>query len=813
VGGILKIVLGLAGVLVAALLAIAAAVFFLVDPNEYRDTLAEAAQSAIGRELKIEGDLGLALMPCCSVTIGEASLANPDGFAGGMLATVHSAALSLKLVPLITERRIEIGRVVVDGLALDLVSDQQGRTNWTIDQSATSTPDAGEPGSGIPEIRLEGVELRDSSIRYRDLASGDEFLLTGIEVTTGAYTGAEPVSISGATKLALPASDVSAEIGFEGIVSFTQDDAAVVVSGLATTIDLKATGGEPYAAELKASAGDMTLSDDGDVRMSAVAADGTYTSGGTVLNGGLNADLLWLSDSEVRVPGLEIRGDYQAGDLAASGTAKLGPVLVSGGGQLVNIERVDASVDARLPALPGGTATGRVTIASVSTKDGGENSELTGLAFDLSAAGTQALFKGGGIVGANTVLEGRIRVPPFSPRTLIVEAGGTEPVTSDAEVLRSMSLDGDLSLGNDSIGIDDLTVKIDDTTAKGFFRLASIERQSLRFDLVGDAIDLDRYLAPAEADGDDEAAAPVDNVKLPVEALRELRMGGRIKLRSVHIDGMDLQDLVVNVVARNGDVRVQPLKGKLYSGSFDGGIFIDASGDTPGVRIEQKAAGIAIGDLLAARGELENLTGVLGVTIDASATGNTVGELKQSIDGQVGFELDDAVYEGIDVWQELRTQYARLKRTAPPAGPGEGRTRIEALGGSGIFQDGALVSDDFTARIPFIVATGQGRVDLVSDSIDYRLSALVETTPEFEDGERLEDLTGLRLPLTVSGPISDPDVSVDLAEVLKDVVVRELTDKVTNRLFDRLRRRLGEEDGADPQDNSGEPPGAGDQTL
>ncbi len=82
-------------------------------------------------------------------------------------------------------------------------------------------------------------------------------------------------------------------------------------------------------------------------------------------------------------------------------------------------------------------------------------------------------------------------------------------------------------------------------------------------------------------------------------------------------------------------------------------------------------------------------------------------------------------------------------------------------------------------------------MDLLNDTIDYRLSALVEETPEFEDGERLEDLTGLRLPLRVSGPMSDPGVRVDLAEVLKDVAVRELTDKVTDRLFDRLRKRLG----------------------
>ena len=79
-GGLLKkllyIVVGIAAFFVLA--AIAVSLFF--DPNDYRDQIAEEVRRETGRELVIEGDLGLSVFPRFGIDIGRTTLGNAPGF-------------------------------------------------------------------------------------------------------------------------------------------------------------------------------------------------------------------------------------------------------------------------------------------------------------------------------------------------------------------------------------------------------------------------------------------------------------------------------------------------------------------------------------------------------------------------------------------------------------------------------------------------------------------------------------------------------------------------------------------------------------
>ena len=67
-------------VVVALFAALIVAVTVLVEPNDYRPYIVDAVEDATGRAFTLEGDLGLTLLPCCSVSLGEAALAAPEGF-------------------------------------------------------------------------------------------------------------------------------------------------------------------------------------------------------------------------------------------------------------------------------------------------------------------------------------------------------------------------------------------------------------------------------------------------------------------------------------------------------------------------------------------------------------------------------------------------------------------------------------------------------------------------------------------------------------------------------------------------------------
>ena len=80
---------------------------------------------------------------------------------------------------------------------------------------------------------------------------------------------------------------------------------------------------------------------------------------------------------------------------------------------------------------------------------------------------------------------------------------------------------------------------------------------------------------------------------------------------------------------------------------------------------------------------------------------------------------------------------------------------------------------------------------MLESTMDYRLEASVVSRPQFEDGESLDDLNGLVLPVTLKGPLESPGVSVDIASVAVSLGQKKLMDRLQKKLF-----------GDDPDENS-----------
>ena len=66
------------------------------------------------------------------------------------------------------------------------------------------------------------------------------------------------------------------------------------------------------------------------------------------------------------------------------------------------------------------------------------------------------------------------------------------------------------------------------------------------------------------------------------------------------------------------------------------------------------------------------------------------------------------------------------------------------------------------------------------------LEALVYEKPVFEDGSSLPELENVRIPFTLSGPVADPKVRVDLGKMVKGAATEALKDTVRKKLFDKF---------------------------
>jgi AsmA protein len=181
---VVRIIAIVAGVFLALLIVAMIAVLVFVDPNRYRGDVERVAKEHTGRVLTIQGRLQLHVFPWLALSIGDVQLSNRAGFGAQPFMTVQNASIGVKVLPLLS-KRIEVSRIALEGVNLNLVSRGQ-ENNWQ-DLSESEQP-APSPSRGPPSrtsLSIEGVDLSKSSLVYRDDLKKSTTQIANLELHTG----------------------------------------------------------------------------------------------------------------------------------------------------------------------------------------------------------------------------------------------------------------------------------------------------------------------------------------------------------------------------------------------------------------------------------------------------------------------------------------------------------------------------------------------------------------------------------------------------------------------------------------------------
>lgn len=381
-------------------------------------------------------------------------------------------------------------------------------------------------------------------------------------------------------------------------------------------------------------------------------------------------------------------------------------------------------------------------------------------------------------------------VSAFSFKSLM-QALGIEPLeTADPDALGKVMLSGTARMTPQAITVNDLELVIDDTTFSGQVSQAQDAAGTITLDLVGDSIDLGRYMAPA-ADASGGGSGEAVPVEMPADLIQALNLRGRVALQSAVLSGIAFENPSLGIDARGGALRMHPISAGLFGGSYEGDVRIDASGTDPVLSVNERVSDVDLGSLARAMFEQENVTGSINGTFTLTGQGADLSQVQRTLRGNMSFELLDGTYEGKDLWYELRRARALFKKEEPPEPQLPARTRFSAVKLAGPVREGVFTSEDLFAELPFMQLTGKGSVNLVAGEIDYRLSARVFEKPEFAGGmteEELEDFTRAVIPLRITGPVADPSIKPDVEEMLRKEVEKKVKDKLEDKLKDLLKR-------------------------
>jgi len=202
---LLKFLGWLVGILIILVVALVLLAPLFIDPNDHKDRIIAEVKQLTGRDLSINGDIGLTVFPWLGLELNALSLSNPPGFGKQPFASVEEAKVRVKLMPLLLDRTLEADKVQIEGLDLHLAKNAQGQTNWeglTGEQAPAKTrtqaptePETGQD-QGLAGFTIGGVSVQDANVVWDDRSTGQHFAIQDLQLKTGPLTPGEPVDVT-----------------------------------------------------------------------------------------------------------------------------------------------------------------------------------------------------------------------------------------------------------------------------------------------------------------------------------------------------------------------------------------------------------------------------------------------------------------------------------------------------------------------------------------------------------------------------------------------------------------------------------------
>lgn len=167
----LKRSLGIAALVVGALIVLAIAVVELVSWNFLKPRIAAQVASATGRELSIEGKVEVDLLPRPRITLHDVSLANPDWAGPDNFIHLDRLRAAPDVAALLTGR-LALARIDIDAPVVRLIERDDGPGNWVM--AGDTESDGQSDGEPVPVHR---VHVENAEIHYRSADSDSALTL------------------------------------------------------------------------------------------------------------------------------------------------------------------------------------------------------------------------------------------------------------------------------------------------------------------------------------------------------------------------------------------------------------------------------------------------------------------------------------------------------------------------------------------------------------------------------------------------------------------------------------------------------------
>ncbi|WP_229008288.1 AsmA family protein [Methylophilus sp. Leaf408] len=826
---------------VALLLVIYLAATF--DPNDYKSTVIQLVKDKKQRTLDIKGDIKLSFWPKIGADLGEITLSEHQS--DKQFAAIKGAKVALAVLPLL-RKEIVVDTVYLDGVQANVIQHADGSFNFddllSKDEQESQQINFDVQGVKVTNTQVSYIN-EASGAKYTvdqfNLTTGQVALKTPFDLSADFHLVANQPVVDALAKIKAnvmvdPEAKHFVVKGLDATIKGALLDGKDVNVTAQGAVDIDAAQTALNVSGLKlAMQGDFNgAKRDVSLQAPALAVNPKQISSEKVIlalkqqdaQGDINMDIILaeLKGNQQAVESKGITADVKvnAGARKVDGHFE-SPVKANLADMVFDVPALAGKFDIKDPALPNGAMQGQFKLSA----NADVKQEKVKTTFNLNLAETKlngdvsvAGFKTPHIgfkVHADTLnlnaLLGNNNAKKAESKTTAAKAGTNPGKPADLSALKTLFLDGSINIGKiiyspytltglnvgikadgQKLALQGLDVKLDDSRIHGNVGISQFNKPLYTFDLNIDKLDLNRYLPQqtqtATAENKPAAkTAGTEEQPLDLSALKALNAQGNIRIGWLKYGKTEAKNLNIGLKAQDGLASLDPLNVDVYQGTVRGGVKVDARA-TPAIAIKQSLQNIAVGPLLVDTINNDMLSGTGNVNLDVTAQGNTVTALKKSLGGSVDLRMADGAVKGFDLAGTIRDAKGKLnllKGQANTAADQTKKTDFSELTATFNIKNGVAHNDDLAMKAPiFRLPKGEskGDIDIGREQINYLAKPTLVNTLKGQGGKEAEQLSGVGVPVKVTGTFAAPKFGIDMAALGQALAKSAALDALTNQL-------------------------------
>ncbi|NPA72077.1 MAG: AsmA family protein, partial [Gammaproteobacteria bacterium] len=761
VGGVVAITVIAIGVLVAT-----------VDPNDYRDEITDLVKEETGRDLEIDS-LSLSLFPQIGLNLENTTLSNAEGFSDQPFIQIDKIQLGAAILPLLSQS-LEIDTLTLHGLALTLEKNAEGVSNWddlvksTDETDAKSDSDETDPSDPLEKLaglNFGGIDILNATVHWKDQQAGQEINLALQNFTTGAMTFGTffPIELIANTHIKSP--DVTAKVQLS-IEAKLEKSGAYALRNLSLKTSTSGAGIPVTSAttELTIPTLDLQLADQ---KINLASLTLAYD-----VVGGADFPMQTLQG---QLQLTDLTGDlatqaFQAQSLSMN-TELTGETLPNG--QLSTVLSMQPSLN--------------LSAQTASLK------QLSLTAMNLKATGSVEMTQ----LTTDAQVKAQLKVAETNLRTLMTQLKIALPQMADSKTLTKFAADIALqfSAKQEKLTLSKLAITLDESQLTGNASVSHFNAPNIRYSLALNKIDLNRYLPPKKetAETTSEKGDADLEIKLPVELLRSLTVNGTVKVGDLTIDKLHPKNLLLTVKGSQGKLTASPIRADIFATRINAQAGVDVRGKTQKFTVKFDTKKLPVGEVLQAVADMDTLSGTGTVNVNIRTAGTKVSHFKQNLNGTASVNLENGAVKGINLAQSIREAQAKLSGKPVPKTNEPLQTDFSTLIAQVSIKQGVVTTKKLSALAPYMRINGSGTVNLPKETLKYLVKAKIVGSDKGQGGQSLSELSGLTIPVKLTGKYTDPSISLDLNSLLESKAKAELEkkkDEVVQDLQKDLQKQL-----------------------